>query len=637
MIHAQEASSSKKQLLGWSRRLGDAGLGVAVTAVVIMMVVPLTPMLIDLLIGINIGFSALILCLSLFMSRPLAFTAFPTLLLAATLYRLALNVSSTRLILLKADAGQIIRAFGGYIVGGDILVGAVIFGILAMVLFLVITKGAERVAEVAARFSLDSLPGMQLAVDSDLRAGAVSPAEASRRRAALDETSRYFGALDGAMKFIRGDAIASLVIVLINIVGGIAVGMMRRGMSIGEAIDTYGRLTVGDGLVSMIPALLVSTAAGFLVTRVVRTDKGLHLGKEINRQLRAEPRAMAATGVLMLLLALVPGLPMWPFILLASVFGAVAVYQLKAERIRGMSPLDESSKEPPSVESAAVVLAVAPDLYRKTAQTGAHRRFWRDIALRLDNLLSEKLGFIDMRVLVIPSDEAPRGGMLLHLKKAVRIRISPKAEALTPRGIETAVSKTLLRNAACLVGMDETQRLLDAISHTRPAAIRETVPRQITLPALTALLGRLLEDGIPLTVLPEILELVARAPSTLSPADLLERVREGLAPLITGQVMGDAFEVRAFVLSRDIESVLEGSLTISAGETRPAMPPQDLMLIVDAVKNTVSTQPAVLIVPAHLRAPMARLLSEEIKNLRVLKSTELSPDASIRIEGTVGI
>ncbi len=311
---------------------GELMLGLMVVAVVVMMIVPLTQWLLDLLIGVNICLSLMVVTLALFLRRPLNFSAFPTVLLVATLYRLSLNVASTRLILTEADAGRIIGAFGGYVVGGDILVGAVIFGILSMVLFLVITKGAERVAEVAARFTLDALPGMQLAIESDLKAGAISAGELTRRRTELESKSHYYGSLDGAMKFVRGDAIAALAIVGVNIVGGVAVGTLRHGMGITEALDTYGRLTVGDGLVTMIPALLISTAAGLLVTRVSTGDGQGRLGEQIGRQLTDEPRALIAAAALMLVLAVIPGLPAWPFAVLGAALAVGGVVSLVRER-----------------------------------------------------------------------------------------------------------------------------------------------------------------------------------------------------------------------------------------------------------------------------------------------------------------
>ncbi len=331
--------------------VGELMLGLMVVAVVVMMIVPLTQWLMDLLIGVNICLSLMVVTLALFLRRPLNFSAFPTVLLVATLYRLALNVASTRLILTQADAGRIIGAFGGYVVGGDILVGAVIFGILAMVLFLVITKGAERVAEVAARFTLDALPGMQLAIETDLKAGAISAGELTRKRTELENKSHYYGSLDGAMKFVRGDAIAALAIVGVNIVGGVAIGTLRHGMGITEALDTYGRLTIGDGLVTMIPALLISTAAGLLVTRVSTGDGQGRLGEQIGRQLTDEPRALIAAAALMIVLAVIPGLPAWPFAVLGAALAGGGMVALVRDR-RARVGREPSSVAPDSIGGA---------------------------------------------------------------------------------------------------------------------------------------------------------------------------------------------------------------------------------------------------------------------------------------------
>jgi type III secretion protein V len=622
--------------LGWSRRVGDVGLGIAVIAIVVMMVVPLTPALIDFLISINLGFSALLLSLALFVSHPLRFTAFPTLLLIATLYRLALNISSTRLILLQADAGRIIRTFGGYIVGGDILVGAVIFGILSLVLFLVITKGAERVAEVAARFSLDALPGMQLAIDSDVHTGAISPTEASRRRGALDEASRYYGALDGAMKFVRGDAIASLVIIVINIVGGLAVGMLRHGMNAGFAVNLYGRLTVGDGLVSMIPALLVSTAAGLLVTRVGPSEKGFHLGREINRQLRGEPRALAAAGALMAVLGFMPGLPLWPFLLLTVFFGGVAVHRFRIERTFGTESFaDAEDGEFSGRDSSAVVIEISRELCSSLNESGSAFRFEKDLPASIGRLLSRDLGIPGARVLVIETDP-PASGLVLCIKGVIRISIA-LPPSRTSEEITTILCRELLRNASYLVGMDETQRLLDEVSKVRPAAVRETVPKIISLPALTDLLGCLVKDRISLHALPEVLEIIARSNAKLSPSDLLECVREGLAPVITESALQGGLEIKAYLLGRDIESVLESGLTSTAKAPRLALSREDFSVIVGAIENTVDDPSAVLLAAPHLRAPLAHILATELDHIRVLKSTEIDPKAKVHILGTVSV
>ncbi|MBN2717260.1 MAG: FHIPEP family type III secretion protein [Deltaproteobacteria bacterium] len=314
--------------------LRELFLAVVILAIVAMMIIPLSPWMMDLLISFNLGISMLIFAMAVFQKNPLHFSGFPSVLLMATLYRLALNISSTRLILTRGNPGRIIGGFGGFIVGGDIIVGAVIFGVILMVLFLVITRGAERVAEVAARFTLDALPGMQMAIEADLRSKTISPRELTLRREALEKRSMYYGSLDGAMKFVRGDAVAALVITVINVLGGTLVGVLRKNMSIADALDLYGRLTVGDGLVSMIPALLISTAAGLLVTRLAQGHSSGDGDGAMGMELLSVPSAIIAAAAMMLLLALIPGLPAWPFLIAASVLAvSVAVQKRLSEGV----------------------------------------------------------------------------------------------------------------------------------------------------------------------------------------------------------------------------------------------------------------------------------------------------------------
>ncbi|MCK9459805.1 MAG: flagellar biosynthesis protein FlhA [Proteobacteria bacterium] len=327
--------TTRRRLFPRAPGAGEVGVAALAIAVIVVLVVPIPQALLDLLIAVNLGLSVVLFTAALSMRSPLAFGSFPTLLLVATLYRLALNVSSVRLILSEADAGEIIGAFGSFAVGGDILIGAVPFGILAIVLFLVITKGAERVAEVSARFSLDALPGMQLAIETDLRSGAISARELSRRRSELERRSHYYGALDGAMKFVRGDAIANLAIIGVNLVGGVAVGALRHGMSVGAALDTYGRLTIGDGLVTLLPAVLISTAAGLLVTRLGQGDADKSFGGAVAAELGKEPFALLVAAAAMIALAALPGFPVWPFAVVGALLAIPGALHLRAALAAG--------------------------------------------------------------------------------------------------------------------------------------------------------------------------------------------------------------------------------------------------------------------------------------------------------------
>jgi type III secretion protein V len=679
MTTKRDTSISKDWFRGIQNRIGDIALAAAVMAVVVMMVVPLRPWLVDLLISVNLGVSLLVICLAIFISRPLAFTAFPTMLLVATLYRLALNVSSTRLILLHADAGQIIGGFGGYIVGGDILIGAVIFGILSMVLFLVITKGAERVAEVAARFTLDALPGMQIAIDSDLRGGAISPIEASRKRSMLDRQSHYYGALDGAMKFVRGDAIAGLVIVGVNIVGGLAVGMIRHGMTASQAIDTYGRLTVGDGLVTMIPALLISTAAGLLVTRVGQSDDEERLGKQLGRQLTIEPRALLVATVMMLILAAAPGLPVWPFALIAALLGlgTFSAYSRERKAAKGMvEPLDEL--EEANGKETSAIFELGPRIYSELVEEARFLGGWRSIGRELARPLHDRLGLplssvpmiegaknsgertvvlrvrgSGIRQLTIPLESSHCSATIQQLegigvKSTLGIRKNAnwifvadepivKAagfEVSAPlAGIIIEGQRWLKEAARQLLGIDETQALIDRLAISRPALVRETVPRIIGLPALNRLLGELIDDGIGLENTTAVLEVLANLPADeIAGGQLAERVRQRLSQVITANLRSDQGTLSVMILDPEVEDVLLTSLTKTSKGPRLALAAETLGQLETACHDMAKFHDSNIVMVGHrLRRPLAELLPD----LRLIAHGEIEPHTPVNVIGRV--
>ena len=308
----------------------DINVVIAVVMIVLMMILPLPPFLLDILLACNISLSLLILLLSMNIHEPLELSVFPTLLLLSTLFRLALSISSTRLILLQADAGNIIRAFGNFVVGGNYIVGFIIFIILVVVQFIVITKGSERVAEVAARFTLDAMPGKQMSIDADLNAGLISEAEARQKRIMIQREADFYGSMDGASKFVKGDAIAGVIIVVIDFIGGLLIGMFQRNLDFQQALTQYTLLTVGDGLVSQIPALLISTATGIIVTRAASEN---NLGQDLNQQLMTSPKVLAVTSGVLMLLAVVPGLPFIPFFILAGLFGGTSYLLWREQEI----------------------------------------------------------------------------------------------------------------------------------------------------------------------------------------------------------------------------------------------------------------------------------------------------------------
>jgi len=339
-------------------KYSDIVLAIVMVGIVAMMIVPLPHLLLDLLLTVNISLSVVIVLIALYIPSALQITVFPTVLLITTMYRLSLSVSTTRLILGTGDAGEVVAAFGSFVAGGNMVVGGIIFIILVVVNFLVIAKGSERVAEVAARFTLDAMPGKQMSIDADLRAGAIEMEEGRRKRRDLERESQLFGAMDGAMKFVKGDAIAGIIITVINIVGGLSIGVLQKGLAVGDAAKKYTLLTIGDGLVNMIPAILISTAAGIIVTRVGGEEEGSHLGQDIGGQLTAYPKAIAIAAGMLIVLGLVPGLPKIPFFLLGGAAGTAAYLMLKREKKVASGEIDleaEDAAENGDVPSKAAV------------------------------------------------------------------------------------------------------------------------------------------------------------------------------------------------------------------------------------------------------------------------------------------
>jgi len=340
-----------RKLLQVAAGRNDVILAVLLISIIFMMIIPLPPHILDILQGLNLCISSILLMLAVYIKSPLSFVSFPSVLLLTTLFRLSLDIASTRLILLEADAGQIIQTFGNFVVAGNLVVGAVIFLIITIVQFIVITKGSERVAEVAARFSLDAMPGKQMSIDGDMRAGVIDMNEARRRRGLVEKESQLYGAMDGAMKFVKGDAIAALISIAINIVGGIAIGSLQHGMPLGEALETYSILTIGDGLVGQIPALFTSITAGFIVTRVTSEDSASNLGEEIGGELTAQPPALMVSSVILLIFAVIPGFPAPVFLTLAAATGGGG-YMLHRRRNRPAPASDAFAASMPAVVPA---------------------------------------------------------------------------------------------------------------------------------------------------------------------------------------------------------------------------------------------------------------------------------------------
>ena len=683
---------------GLFARYSDIALAVLVAVIVGMMIVPLPTFVLDLFVTLNIAAAVSLLLVAIYVSEALRIATFPSLLLITTLFRLAIEVSATRLILLKANAGQVIHAFGNFVVAGNLVVGAVVFFILTMIQFIVISKGSERVAEVGARFTLDAMPGKQMSIDAELRAGHIDHAEASRRRALLGRESQFFGSMDGAMKFVKGDAIAGIVVLLTNIVGGLVIGIFQKGMEPAAAAKTYTLLTIGAGLVSQIPALVISTAAGIVVTRVSSEEEGGHLGKDIGRQILAQPKALAIAAVLLGLLAIVPGLPAAPFAMLAGLLGLVAYRIIKTDRlIAGGARSTISSATSPELHvdgaeiPAPLLLPVAIDLSSALSQSllppggpnrmerdllpAARERFFSETGIVMPavslrpNLAGLAAGAYVLRLQEVPvarGEVVPGGGLALdtvdHLR-ALGIAAQPATHpegrpaawipagelaAARLRGVLTLAPEEVIvihllqvlrRHGHELVGIQETQSLLDRLGRTHPALVREVVPKVVSPALLTEILRRLAAEAISLRSLREILGALAeRAPADSDPVILTEHARAALRRQITFAYAGSSGVLSAYFLDPMIEDTVREAIQHTAGGSTLALEPELSSDIVKAVGRAVADNSApVIVTAADIRCHVRRLLETEYPKIAVLSYQEIEPDVKLQPLGRITV
>ena len=645
-------------------RHSDLALAGLVVAIVAMMIVPLPPALLDVLLALNIAGAVTLLLVSIYVSDALRIATFPTLLLLTTLFRLALEVSASRLILLRADGGAVIHAFGSFVVAGNLVVGAVIFVILTIIQFVVISKGAERVAEVAARFTLDALPGRQMAIDAELRAGHIDRDEACRRRASLTRESQLFGSMDGAMKFVKGDAVAGVIVLAVNIIGGLAVGVLQRGLDLGAAARAYTLLTIGSGLVAQIPALVISTAAGIVVTRVAAEDEGTdtHLGREIARQILGQPKAIAVAAVLLAVLALVPGLPVGPFVVLAAALGLLARALMRAQRAR------RPDREAPAAPAGArgvpeplllpLELLLGPDLAAALcpgdddADALAAR-----LADRVREPLFAALGLTMPRLTVRPSAAAdpagpglPPAGYEIRLDEVPRLRgeLPLGSSQVDPTAAEDALadelSSVLERWGHELIGIEEAQALLTRLERTHPALVREVVPRVVSPAVLADVLRRLVEEGVSLRNLKDVLGALADRPAAAErdPAALTEHVRAALRRTITHAHTGQDGAVPVLTLDPMIEEAVRDAVHQTKSGSALGLEPQLAREILASVTRAMATAAGsgpggvpVILASADVRRHVRRLIEATHPRLAVLSHLELAPEATVRMVGRI--
>jgi flagellar biosynthesis protein FlhA len=677
-------------------RASEFGIVIAIVLILGLLLLPLPTYILDLMLATSIATSLMVLLVALFTTDPLEFSVFPTALLLMTLFRLALNVSSTRLILTRGEAGRVIEAFGAFVVGGNYVVGIILFVILVIINFVVITKGAGRIAEVAARFTLDAMPGRQMSIDADLSAGLIDDTEARRRRAEITKQADFYGSMDGAAKFVRGDAIAGLLITLLNIIGGIFIGVIQRGLTFSRAASQYTLLTVGDGLVSQIPALIVSTAAGVMVTY---SAGGTRLGSAVVTQIAHQPKAMWLTAGFLGCIALVPGLPMLPFLALAGVAAAGADVSTRLEKgriraaaIEAATPVETRPLPTPSETAVQDLLQVDP----VELEVGygliplVDERHGGDLLERIR--LLRKQAALDLGILIprlrirddvrlspneyivrLRGSEVARGEVLPRMVMALDaggasqpvdgipthdpsfgmpgVWVTPaqkeEAEAagyvvVDPATVvSTHLMETLKANAAELLGRQDVQEMLDALKKTYPALVEEIVPSKIALGVLHRVLQRLLRERVPIRDLVTILEALADlAETTKDPEALAEHVRRSLGKAIVEPYVDDTGSVRGIVPSPRLEAALMGFFSPRQSRPNTAMPTPDqlteLLRRLDHMVRRFSDdgQPVVLVTPPSLRVGIRRLLEPVLPAVPVLSLAELPPHVNLQTVAT---
>ncbi|MEZ4398644.1 MAG: flagellar biosynthesis protein FlhA [Kofleriaceae bacterium] len=608
---------------GW----GDIALAVIVVAVVAMMVVPLPAVAIDLLLAVSFASAVIILLTAVYAPSPARLTTLPTILLVATLFRLGVNVSTTRRILAEADGGAVVRAFGDFVAQGDLVVGLVVFAVITIVQYLVVAKGAERVAEVAARFALDGLPGKQLAIDADQKAGTIDGAEAARRRAALERQSQLYGALDGAMKFVKGDALAAILIVAINLIGGLVIGVGERGLSLADAARIYAVQSVGDGLVVQLPALLVALAAALAVTRIASADGERAVGDDIVAQLGAEPRALGTAAVLLAGLGLVPGLPHVPFLVLATVAAGLTLLARARPRPVGERHTLAVADALALPRTDGVALALAP-------AAGARLE-----PAALARVLTEARGAVERRLgvrapgLAVVTDPrvAADDGELRVWGTTVEWMAAPA----TADELARPLTEALVRHADALLRAGAVQGLLDELGPGQAPLVRDVVPRVASLATLTDVLRRLVREGVAIHDLAAILEALARVPAGAArdAAALAEQVRAHTARAVSAG-LAPRGKLEAWTLDPMIEEVVRGAVVARDGGAVVALEPALCRDIVDAVRRALGDR-GVVIAAGDVRRHLRTVLEPELPGVAVIAPHELLAGVLVTPRGRV--
>jgi flagellar biosynthesis protein FlhA len=696
---ASPADSANADAIGAFFRRGEVWLGLGLMTILTVLVLPIPPLMVDFGLAISITFSVTILMTVLFISRPLEFSSFPTVLLIATLLRLSLNLGTTRLVLTHGNegtdaAGHVVQAFASLVMGGDFIIGVIVFAILTIVNFVVITKGSGRIAEVAARFTLDAMPGKQMAIDADLSSGLINEEEARKRRKNLEDESNFFGSMDGAAKFVRGDAVAGLVITFINAIGGITIGTFRHGMPVIDAADTYVRLTVGDGLVTQIPALLVSVAAGLLVSKTNTTGTA---DKALFGQLGGYPSALGLSSAMLLMLAIVPGMPFIPFAALGGISGFASFTLARQMKERKALEAGEAGKEknkPATVAEEPIARSLSIDFIRlelgyallSLINSEAGQKLTDQIK-GLRRQLAGDMGFImpavriqdnlqlppNSYVLRVKEIEAGRGelrpGMLLVMDPrgapialpgestteptfglaAMWVDPAYREEALfkgytvvdPPTVITTHLTEVVKDNMAELLSYAESQKLLDELSKDQQKLIADVIPSQITVSGLQRVLQNLLAERISVRDLPTILEGISEAVGiTRNLSAISEHVRTRLARQISNANTNEMGYIPLLTLSAEWEQNFAEAVVGEGENKQLAMAPTKLQQFINSVRQHYDRYAAMGESPALLTSPGIRpYVRSVVERFRpsttVLSQNEIYPKAKIKTLGQI--
>ena len=685
------------------KSLGRRGVGapIIMLAMLGMMMLPLPPFILDMLFSFNIALSLVILLAVIYVMRPLEFAAFPTVVLMATLLRLALNIASTRVVLLHGHdgpgaAGKVIEAFGEFVIGGNFAVGLVVFAILTIINFVVVTKGATRVSEVTARFTLDAMPGKQMAIDADLNAGLLNQEQARDRRQEVREEADFYGSMDGASKFVRGDATAGILILIINIVGGFFVGVMQHGLSAGEAAKTYTLLTIGDGLVAQVPSLMLSIATAVIVTRV---SKAQDMGKQLVGQVFGQPRALAVAGAVLGVMGLIPGMPNIAFLLLGGACGGAAYLMIKREREARERVAKIAAEVPPPAapverielgwEDVASVDPLGLEVgYRLIPLVDQHQG--GELMGRIKSVrrkLSQELGFLVPPVHIrdnldlgpntyrITLMGVPMGEAEVHNDRLLAInpgRVQDGLMGIPTRdpafGLEamwiepghrelaqslgytvvdpatviaTHLSHILQSHAHELLGHQDVQQLLDRLAQTAPKLVEDLVPKRLSLGVVVKVMQNLLAERVPIRNMRSIVESLAEhAGQSQDPGALTAAVRVALGRQIVQEITGLGTEIPVITLAPELEQILLGSLAnggVAGAAVEPGLADRLQQGVADAArKQEMSGEPAVLLVAPQLRPWLARFTRHVAQNLHVLAYNEVPDNRRVRLVQALG-